>query len=147
MAREFTSFITKVQRKLDQNIKKLPGIIKVEGLQFIGDNFQKQGFETKKGTYTKWPEKKTINRSSPGNQATLVSTGRLRRSWQSESTADAHKVVFRSSTPYAAVHNEGLRAGKPPGFTMPQRQMIGESPALNSRVESKVDMVMKKIFT
>jgi len=72
--------------------------------------------------------------------------GRLKRSWQQRSKAIGTRVEFVSQLPYAEVHNEGLKAGKPPGFTMPERRMIGESDALSERIEKKADKMAKDIF-
>lgn len=65
--------------------------------------------------------------------------GRLKRGWHKETKAAASHVEFTSSLPYAEVHNEGLKAGRPPGFTMKQSKMIGESEALDKRIENKFD--------
>jgi phage gpG-like protein len=40
----------------------------------------------------------------------------------------------RSDRIYAAVHNEGLMAGRGKGFKMPKRQFMGESPTLNKLI-------------
>jgi phage gpG-like protein len=55
-------------------------------------------------------------------------------------------VEFTSQLPYADVHNEGLMAGRPPGFIMPQSQMIGDSEALFKRIEKKADGLIDKIM-
>jgi phage gpG-like protein len=51
---------------------------------------------------------------------------------------------------YAAVHNEGLQAGKGKGFKMPQRQFMpieGEPfPELEEEVEKFLDAEMDKII-
>ena len=41
---------------------------------------------------------------------------------------------FKSKEPYGAVHNEGLKAGRGIGFTMPKRQFIGDTPALRDKI-------------
>lgn len=140
---DFQQKIAQVTRELPQLVKKLPAIGKVEGLQFIGDNFEKQGFETKKGSYKAWAKKKK------GDKPTLIGEkrgGALRRSWDSDTQTTATSVEFTSNLPYGGVHNEGLQAGRPPGFTMPERRMIGDSPALFERIEAKVTREAEKIL-
>lgn len=141
MAKAFQDKLRKIQVRLPQAIKRLPGIVKTEGLRFIADNFKHQGFEVKKGQYKKWKKKKE------GNKPTLIGEkrgGGMRRSWKGSSTQA--QAEFSSAKPYTEVHNDGLMAGKPPGFKMPQRQMIGDSEALHGRVENKLDGLAKEVF-
>jgi phage gpG-like protein len=140
---DFQQKIAQVTRELPEIVKKLPAIGKVEGLQFIGDNFEKQGFETKKGTYKPWQKKRK------GEKPTLIGEkrgGSLRRSWDSDTKTTATTIEFTSNLPYAGVHNEGLKAGRPPGFTMPERRMIGDSDALNDRIMDKVTREVSKVL-
>jgi len=138
------------QRKLKQLekgipgiTKRLPGVAKVEGLKFIDDNFQHEGFEEKAGQYKAWKKKKK------GTKKTLIGNkrgGSLRRSWQRETKASDNRVEFTSALPYAEVHNEGGPAGRPPGFTMPERRMIGPSEALDKRIQDKFDRMAEDVF-
>jgi phage gpG-like protein len=144
MNNDFINKLAEIRARIPDMIKRLPGIAKVEGLRFIADNFAKEGFETKTGSYDSWKKKKKQE-----GKKTLMGNkrgGSLKRSWQQESKATGETVEFTSSLPYAAVHNEGLQAGRPPGFTMTQRQMIGPSDALNARIEKKFDEMAKSIF-
>jgi phage gpG-like protein len=143
MNEQFTRKIAEIQRRLPEVLKRLPEVAKVEGLRFIADNFKNQGFETKTGSYQKWKKK------SKGQKPTLIGNkrgGALRRSWQGESRAEKGRVVFQSSLIYAGVHNDGLKAGRPPGFTMPMRKMIGASDALDKRIEIKLDMMVDDVL-
>jgi phage gpG-like protein len=47
---------------------------------------------------------------------------------------------------YAAVHNEGLRAGRGKGFIMPKRQFIGESAELNKKMQQTIENELTKII-
>ncbi|WP_346856572.1 phage virion morphogenesis protein [uncultured Draconibacterium sp.] len=143
MANSFQQKIAEINRRIPKFIKDLPRIAKIEGLQFIADNFKQQGFEKTPGSYDKWNEKKK------GRKPTLLGENRggaMRRSFASDTTTREHAVEFTSQKPYTEVHNNGLTAGKPPGFTMPQRQMIGPSDALDKRIENKFDRMAKEIF-
>lgn len=55
-------------------------------------------------------------------------------------------VRIVNEVPYAAVHNEGLKAGRGKGFQMPRRQFIGESRELNGKVEKLIEDELRKIF-
>ena len=150
MAQSFQKKLAEIQTRLPQALKRFPSIAKVEGLRFIADNFKHQGFEEKTGQYKKWQKKKgrkkgdsTISPKKP----TLIGEkrgGAMRRSWQG--TSSDTQAEFTSQLPYTEVHNDGLRAGRPPGFDMPQRQMIGDSEALNARIEKKLDETAQNIF-
>ncbi|PKQ69382.1 hypothetical protein BZG01_00140 [Labilibaculum manganireducens] len=149
----FQQKIRSLQTRIPKMVRRLPGIAKVEGLDFIHDNFKNKGFEVAPGKRNKWKSRKrstlgkyTKGKSKGKQNAMLIKSGKLRRSWDNETTSTNTQVAFTSSFPHAAVHNEGLKAGKPPGFTMPQRQMIGPSSALDKRIENKLDKLEKDIF-
>ena len=133
-----------IQKQAPELIKRLPGIAKVEGLRFIADNFAAEGFEKKTGSYKAWPATKKAK-----NKKILIGEkrgGSLKRSWQQDSLAVDTRTEFSSMLPHAGVHNDGLQAGRPPGFIMPQRQMIGESEALFDRIEKKVDKMVDEVL-
>lgn len=71
--------------------------IRVELADEFDKNFERQGFFTEG-----WKRRKNPTR---GDGHILVGSGRLRRSIRSRS--DATSITFYSSTPYAAIHNEG----------------------------------------
>lgn len=141
---DFIRKLDEIKRRVPDLIKRLPGVAKVEGLRFIADNFKEEGFEEKTGTYKKWPDRKMTK-----SKKKLVGEkrgGSLKRSWQQETQAKGTTVEFTSGLVYAEVHNEGLQAGRPPGFTMPKSQMIGDSEALFARVEKKFDKMADEVF-
>jgi len=71
------------------------------------------------------------DRSRTGNgQATV---------WTNPST------FANSSKIYAAVHNEGLKAGRGAGFTMPKRQFMGEAPELNALIIRELERKLKQL--
>ncbi len=137
MNEAFKAKIAAIERELPAVIKRLPGIAKVEGLKFIAQNFKKQGFQKGKGGVDKWKNKEQ------GRKPNLIGEkrgGAMRRSWQGQ--AGNMQVAFTSNLPYTAVHNEGLRAGRPHGFIMPERRMIGPSDHLNEMIETKLDKLV-----
>lgn len=149
MAKKLQPKLRQVQSDMDKLIERdLPRIVKREGLQFISDNFAKEGFQ--KGASTdKWKKRKPPkSRKEQRRQGRniLVDRGHLRRSWDQDSKSKPGKVIFESNLPYAEVHNEGGKAGRGSGFTMPQRQMIGPSKKLDDMINKKVDKIMDKIL-
>lgn len=139
----FFQKMAQISKQVPALVQRLPGIGKAEGLRFIADNFDQEGFETETGRYRVWPDKKK------GSKKTLVGEKRgatLKRSWKQASTSNTTSAIFASPLVYAEVHNEGLKAGRPPGFQMPRRQMIGASEALNARIEKKIDELINKVF-
>jgi len=147
MNSDFKQWLKSISPQLQQALKRLPGIVKVEGLQFIHDNFEKQGFEKSVGNVTKWQKRKPVKwkkaEQRNSGRAILVKTGDLQRSWDSNTTVIGNgnigRVSFGSDKPYAEPHNEGSKF-------QPQRQMIGESAALDARIESKMTRVMDSVF-
>ena len=84
-------------------------------------------------------------------------TGDLGRSIEADKSRTGHgqAVVWTSPSAFAksgkihaAVHNEGLKAGRGSGFTMPKRQFMGNSPTLNKLIieelERKLNNLMNK---
>ncbi len=165
---EFLKKIKEIRKKTPEFIRRLPGIGKTEGLRFIADNFEAEGFEKKPGVYEKWPAKKTEN----ARKKTLMGEkrgGSLKRGWGKDTRANTSQVEFTNSLPYAGIHNEGgkiaahdifpsekkalstpygvFRKVKHPGSDIPQRQMIGDSEALTKRIEEKIDKEMEKLLT
>jgi phage gpG-like protein len=149
MNNDFINKLNEIRQRIPELIKRLPGIAKVEGLNFIHDNFDKEGFEDKPGSAKKWEKRKQETgkgkKKRQGRQI-LIDKGKLRRSWDSETKATNTTVEFTSSMPYAEAHNDGLQAGRPPGFMMPERKMIGDSEALNKRIEDKFDRMVDSVF-
>lgn len=149
MNNDFFNKLNEIRQRIPELIKRLPGIAKVEGLNFIHDNFDKEGFEDKPGAVKKWEKRKQETgkgkKKRQGRQI-LIDKGKMRRSFDTETQAKATTTEFTSSMPYTEAHNDGLQAGRPPGFTMPERKMIGDSEALGKRIEAKFDRMADQIF-
>jgi len=135
--------LSKIEREFPALLARAPQVLRVEGLQFIADNFLVQGFQDKPGNVQKWKKKQLTDAKKP-NLIGEKRGGSLRRSWQAQ--AGNKQVVFSSNRVYAGVHNEGLNAGRPPGFTMPERRMIGPSEELNRRIGEKLDKMMDELI-
>jgi len=101
--------------------------IKVNLTEEFDKNFERKAFFDQK-----WQPRK----SKKAKGSLLIVSSRLRRGTKAQVINNS--VVFTNDTPYAAVHNEGLRAGRGRGFTMPKREFIGDSP--------KVQEICKEII-
>lgn len=142
-----TPRLRELHRKANSFFKQqLPKIIHREGLQFIADNFDKEAFREKKGSISKWQQRKPVKKDTRPGRQLLVDKGHLRRSWELDSTYQNNRIVFGSALPYAEPHNDGGRAGRGRGFTMPQRQMIGPSEVMAEMIENKLTREMNRII-
>lgn len=139
-----------------------PRIIETEALNHFNDSFTYQGFTDK--SLAKWPKRKAPKRK--GKPITGKSLERWKEKDQGRAILVSHandakgthlkdsitgeitpgKVTITVDKPYAQVHNDGLRAGRPPGFTMPQRQFIGPSEKLEQKIHAKLEKEIDKLI-
>ena len=122
-----------------QNILKE---LKIELTDKFDQNFSQGGFFG-----NKWKPRK-----KDGYATHLNNTGKLRRSIKAH--IEDNTLVFTSSTPYAAAHNEGVnksvsvKSKKGKTFTrkmnLPQRQFIGEYAGMEKTTERIVKAEMEK---
>jgi len=125
---------------MNKATQKILKNLKVELTDKFDKNFSQGGFFG-----NRWKPRK-----KDGYPTHLNNTGALRRSIKSHIEGDT--IVFTSSTPYAADHNEGVnkkvrvRSKKGKTFTrkmnLPQRQFIGEYKGM----EKTVERIAKKII-
>lgn len=137
-----------------------PRIIKTEALNAIQDAFSKQGFTDI--TLKKWDKRKVPKRKGKpitgkalekwkaknegrailiGHQADTKG-GHMKDSFSGKATPE--KVTIFSDKVYAEVHNDGLQAGRPPGFQMPERRMIGTSEKVEKKMIDKIKKELHK---
>ncbi len=109
------------------------------------NNFLLGGFMN--GGLHRWKVSKRIGnvKGAKGKYKTLMS-GRNNLYNSIEYTVSDAEVVIQNRVPYAAVHNEGLRAGRGKGFQMPRRQFIGKSKELTAEIEKMIETELKNIL-
>ena len=137
------------------------------GLQIIGNvavSWFKKNFQNQAWGRVKWKE---VQRREPGSKAYKYNakhhparttrsiltgdTGDLGRSIEIREAANGTVTIwtnpstFGSKEPYGRVHNEGLRAGRGSGFTMPRRQFMGENPELDDLIIKKLEEKLHQI--
>jgi len=124
--------------------------IKVAALEHFDDNFNDQGFDGQSWKPRKEP-KYGVKSWDKWNSGRAVLIGRggqggLRGSVKGRVHPRLGIVRISSDKVYAAVHNEGLRAGRGSGFMMPKRQFIGDSSALMKKIEAIIHRNIKPIL-
>ncbi|HNX65619.1 MAG TPA: phage virion morphogenesis protein [Bacteroidales bacterium] len=152
---QFASKIKQHSAEITKLLERdLPRIVGREAVSHFKKNFQNEGWER-----TKWPE---VQRRESGTKANKYAakhhpawtrrkiltgdTGDLGKSIQFTNDGGG-KVTIHSDLIYAAVHNYGLKAGRGKGFTMPQRQFIGESDELNAKIKEIIETKLNQIFS
>jgi phage gpG-like protein len=115
-----------------------------KAIEHFHENFLQGGF-VNNGLQAWQPAKRLSNPRNRNNNKTLLSSRNHLFSSIKKQTAPG-QVTITSDVEYAAVHNEGLKAGRGAGFTMPKRQFIGESAELNDKVKELIDTEMGRIL-
>ena len=135
--------IKKHQQQIIKEIGNMVTIMGVEAKNHYVKSFRDGGFTD--DALVNWQQRKRTERSRRGNRAILVKSGDLRRSVRVVSKSQ-FSVTLGSDLIYARVHNDGLRAGRGRGFTMPKRQFIGASRQLSVRLYNRFDKRIQSIF-
>jgi phage gpG-like protein len=108
---------------------KILSDVRIELLDEFDRNFKRQGFFSE----NTWKPRKRPDKNRR-QRAILIKSGRLRNSIGARINYARSEVVFTSSLPYAKVHNEGGKAGRGKGFSMPKRQFIGHHPVIDKKI-------------
>ena len=112
-----------VKRKLPAIKRKVATLMAVNTEKFFSDNFDRQGFLDR--SLERWrPSRKDRGK-------TLVNTGSLRRSIAPVSVSFRQIRIETVGIPYAAVHNDGGRAGRGRKTEIPKRKFMGNSDSLH----------------
>lgn len=98
----------------------------------LTEEFDKN-FENKSFFGEKWKARK----SARAGGSLLIVSGRMRKSIKAQVIKNS--VTFTSDTPYASVHNQGLKSGRGKGFTMPKRQFIGDDPKVQESCKNIIE--------
>jgi phage gpG-like protein len=143
-----------------------PTIAGKTAVRLFKENFQHEGFfgERWKEVNRRQDSRnfRTIKRGARKGEAVAVNawgrrkiltgeTGDLGRSIQYKLNGDGSIIIFTNATafkskePYGRVHNEGLRAGRGSGFTMPKRQFIGDHPTLRRAIVEEIERKLTEI--
>jgi phage gpG-like protein len=80
-----------------------------------------------------------------GDTGDLVESVEWKISGTGQVTILTDAGAFGGREPYARVHNEGLRAGRGNGFTMPKRQFVGDHPTVRRAIIEGLEKELKRI--
>ena len=145
------SFKFRLTKRLFASQKRtLPIVLGNIAKNFFLEAFRKGGF-TDTG-FKRWKQRRKRlgrGRTSPTlkEAATLVLTGKLKRSIRVRPATFRITRIF-TNVVYAAIHNfglQGLAFGKAP-FKMPEREFIGNSRALERKLERRIFKELDKVF-
>jgi phage gpG-like protein len=159
---EFNARLTGMEREFEEFIRDAaPIFVGKIAVEMFKQNFQDEGFFGQKWKEVK-RRKATLRRggarvSNPAKGADrlrkiLTGGGDLGRSIKVKEAANARAVVwtdpaaFGGKEPYGRVHNEGLRAGRGAGFTMPRRQFIGQHEKLMQAITEGLQKKLKELI-
>ncbi len=134
--------LEKKLKRLHAAKKTMPKILGNMALNHFVKSFKDGGF-TDKG-FEKWQPRSRRAKRNTG-RALLVDTGRLKRGLKlSKATFDFIKIA--DAVPYAATHNDGLRAGRGKGFKMPKRKFVGDSYVLKRNIKQEIVKQLNNVF-
>lgn len=143
---EFKTLIDNQTAQIKEAVDRtIPIAVGVAAENHTKANFRQSGFVN--DGLQAWTPSKRIGKAkgARGRHKTLMS-GRNHLRNSTHHRAEPATAILYNDCEYAAVHNEGLHAGRGAGFTMPQRQFIGESKELDERVEKVIDKEITKIL-
>lgn len=128
-----------IKSKFEQLKKDLPKVIANDTKNYFVESFNAEKWDGKA-----WEPRK--NAKDQGRHL-LVKSARLRNDLiNSNKSATWQSIRFTIDNPYAQVHNDGLKAGRGAGFTMPKRRFVGQTKELTRRQLDKIKSYMEKIW-
>lgn len=110
-------------------------------------NFEDQGFTD--NSLQQWKE---VKRRMPPKRKGVAGVRKILHGETSElfnsisHRPEPRRSVIFSDLVYAAVHNEGLMAGRGKGFRMPKRQFIGPSVRLDDKIQKRFTNDLNRLF-
>lgn len=146
--KEFLKFLKANEKKLQHLRGKVwPRKAGVFAINIFNDNFRKGGFLLDKSR-TKWAHTKRQDRKPPTTASKYLPLQSKRQHLMSSNKSEVRngEVTISNDTPYAAVHNEGGRAGRGMRAVIPKRQFIGESETLDQKIEDMILNDIEKLF-
>jgi phage gpG-like protein len=132
-----SDYFKKLAASLPELKRKLLDVVEVEAENHNMRNFENEGFYG--NSFQPWKERK----DKTNDRKILIHTGDLKKA-ATTAQRSSGGIAFVMNQPYARVHNEGLKAGRGKGFTMPQRQFIGESRILDDLIRRKFGTVINR---
>lgn len=131
---DLTNRLNKLSENLMRNIMLTA---RVEAEKFYRKSFDDEGFTDR--SKKKW---QAVKRKSGGK--ILTKSGRLADTLRAQISGTEIRII--SPLPYAKIHNEGGQAGVNGSATIPKRQFVGESEALEKIIGTEIEKLIKKVL-
>lgn len=130
-------------KNLQQQKSDLPQALAEATQQYFNKSFDNQAFNG-----TPWQDVKRHFKKGGNNKPILQQTGALKTAVSKSLVKTDFKTIKFEVTgvPYAAVHNEGLKASRGKGFKMPKRQFIGHTDQLTQIQKDIIQTYISKIW-
>lgn len=130
-------------KNFEQQKSALPLALAEATQKYFNQSFDNQGWNG-----TPWQDVKRHFKKGGNNKPILQQTGALKTAVsKSLVKTDFQTLKFEvTGVPYAAVHNEGLKAGRGKGFKMPQRQFMGHTEELAKIQKDIITGYISKIW-
>lgn len=149
--------LDKVIARMEQVKRDLPKALANDAQRFFNERFVKQDWDgvpwqTPKRKIPGTKEWKYPIKGAEARRSRAILTGRgisrtghLRRNVaDSLETISFNEIRFNVKSPYAAIHNYGLKMAR--GGTMPKRQFMGDSKILRQKLQKKIETAVNKIW-
>lgn len=129
---------------LQQQKSTLPQALAEATQAYFNKSFDTQSFNAQP-----WKDVQRHFKKGGNNKPILQQTGTLKNAVsKSLVKADFASIKFEvQGIKYAAVHNQGLKAGRGKGFQMPQRQFIGHTEELAKIQKEIIRTYISLVFT
>ena len=151
--KQFLRKLASVRKDIDELVaSKWPRKAGVMAINLFNENFRKGGFMGK----TRKPWKRTQRQNNPrktkSGKITAASSygpllsSRRHLSRSNEKIVGNGQVTIVNKVPYAAVHNDGGRAGRGHKTNIPERPFIGPSQTLDKQITDMMRTDMEKLL-
>lgn len=136
--------IPDVSKATERFKKTLPVIIANNSKNHYLEGFRRGGKMTDKSRGG-WKSRKKADKIAT-RRAILVKSGQLRDDLDVRKTTFEEIILGTQDIIYASVHNEGQQSGRGAGFTMPQREFLGQSSALDMKNNKLILRHLNKMY-
>lgn len=159
--KEFQKQIDKMRSAVPDFAERLAPLVAANiAIKEFKHNFQTESFDGQKwkdvqrrdgksAAYkyaAKYHPARTTRKILTGDTGDLGRSIELKSATGGMATIWTSPQVFGSKEPYGAVHNEGLKAGRGAGFTMPKRQFIGDTADLRDKITEALTKQMQRLL-
>ena len=151
--KQFLRKLTSVRKDIDELVaSKWPRKAGVMAVNLFNENFRKGGFMGK--TRVSWkrtkrqdnPRKTKSGKPSAASSYGPLLSSRRHLSRSNEKIVGNGQVTIVNKVPYAAVHNEGGRAGRGHKTEIPKRPFIGPSETLDKQITDMMRTDMENLL-